>query len=80
MAFDPENLGYGAGGGMISAILSWIGFKSRLDDMDKRINDIAKGVVWDKAHNECQRATTQQFSDLKHTMDEIKSILLNKLK
>ncbi len=43
---DIDNLGYGAGGGIISAILVALGLKSRMDKQDEKIRDIQKTVMY----------------------------------
>lgn len=42
---DLDNLGYGAGGGFLSAILIALGFKSRMDKQDKEIENLKNSVV-----------------------------------
>jgi len=41
---DFDNLGYGAGGGIISAILVALGFKSRMDKLDRDMTVFKKTV------------------------------------
>ena len=43
---DIDNLGYGAGGGVVTAILTILGFKSRMDKQDKEIKEIRETVMY----------------------------------
>ena len=56
-----ENAGYGAGGTVVGAILVWLGFKSRLDRIDKDIDDLKSGVVWEKTCLATHAASMQRL-------------------
>ncbi len=43
---DIDNLGYGAGGGLVSAILVALGWKARLDRQDHEIMNLKTKVVY----------------------------------
>lgn len=49
-----ENAGYGAGGGIVTAILVAIGFKARLDNLEKR-------VVYKDSCEKCSLNTDNQI-------------------
>ena len=43
---DINNLGYSGGGGLLGALMAWLGFKSRIDRQDKEINELKKTVMY----------------------------------
>jgi hypothetical protein len=43
---DITGAGAGIGGGIVGAVLTLLGFKSRLDSQDKAIDEIRKTVQW----------------------------------
>jgi len=43
---EINDLGYGAGGGIISAILVALGFKTRMDKQDDRVNKLENTVMY----------------------------------
>lgn len=53
---DMENLGIGGGGGLIGAILTSLGFKHRMDSVDRRIEILEAETVYKDTHAECSRA------------------------
>lgn len=53
---DIENIGIGGGSGLLGAILTYLGFKQRMDAVDKRIETLEQDVVYRDAHAECSRA------------------------
>jgi hypothetical protein len=79
MAFDPENIGMGVGGGgLLGALASYFGIKYRLDKQDERFDKqeqrferLEDDVVFRGQHSECQMSNKQQFNDIKHWMEVI---------
>jgi len=59
-----ENAGYGAGGGIVGAIAMWLGFKQRLDRVDKDIQFIREGVVWKDTCDALHEATLQRLDSI----------------
>ena len=53
---DIENIGIGGGSGLLGAILTYLGFKQRMDAVDKRIEILEQDVVYKDIHAECSRA------------------------
>ena len=78
MAFDLKDIGAGiGGGGLLGAILTWIGFKSRIDGMEKRFEDHKKTVVYEDTFN----ATIKPMQkDIETISKDIKQILENSAK
>ena len=78
MAFDFKDIGMGAGGGtFLGALLAIIGFKSRLDGMDKRFEEHKKTVVY----TDTFEATIKPMQkDIEIISKDIKKILENSVK
>lgn len=71
---DIDNLGYGAGGGLLSAFLIALGLKSRMDKQDDRIDkqdieikDLKKSVVSVDAFEQFEK----RFETVTEKMDRI---------
>ena len=71
--------GAGAGGGLLGALLTFLGFKSRLDGVDKRIDNLNKTVTFkdtcDAKHEGINDRFDIQTKLLKEQRDDIKKIL-----
>lgn len=72
--------GLGAGGGVIGAILTWLGIKQRIDDQDKRMDRHEKRIecleqdtVYKDQHGECSRAWHDALERLDRKMDVLLS-------
>lgn len=72
---DLQNFGYGGGGGILGVILTWFGFKQRLDKMDEEMKAVKESVVYKDVHAECSRAWHDQLYQLNKKMDMIISKL-----
>ncbi len=68
---DLENLGAGAGSGLIGAALAFLGFKQRIDSLEKCINDMSKAVVYKDAHGECSSAWHISLERLEKKIDRL---------
>lgn len=66
MSFD--NAGYGAGGGIIGVVLSYLGFKQRLDRMQNEIDS--------KVHNATFVATIEAIKEQHKSMDKKLDIII----
>jgi len=73
---DAGNMGYGAGGGLLSAILTWVGFKQRLDRADSDISELKKAVVFKDTCGVCHTSTVSAYDKLDKKLD----LILGKLK
>jgi hypothetical protein len=80
---DAGNMGYGAGGGVLTAVLTWMGFKQRLDRLDRDIDDLKndgadlkKVVVFKDTCGVCHTSTVRAVDKLDAKLD----LILEKLK
>lgn len=72
---DAGNIGYGAGGGIISALFTYLGFKQRLDRTDSDIADLKKTVVYKDTCDVCHQASLQRHDAIDRKLDIIISRL-----
>lgn len=79
---DAGNVGYGAGGGLLSAILTYVGFKQRQDRTDKDVADLRestekeltelkRAVVFKDTCGVCHNATLRAVDGLDKKLDKI---------
>lgn len=68
---DAGNMGYGAGGGILSAILVWAGFKQRLDKMEHDFEEHKKAVMYKDTHEVCISGTRRAYDDMNKKLDLI---------
>ena len=66
---DMGSAGYGAGGGILGAILAWAGIKQRLDGHEKRIETLESDTVWKDQHAECSRSWHDALARLDSKLD-----------
>ena len=67
---EPEtlqNVGSGAGGGLLGVILTWFGLKSRLDSMEKTV----EGLVTEKICEARTKALVQRIDNARDRFDKI---------
>jgi hypothetical protein len=65
-----ETGGAGAGGTLIGAILTWLGFKSRLDMQDKKVEKIESIMVTKQVCQAMERSFTRDIDALAKRLDE----------
>ena len=68
---DVESIGSGAGGGLFIAILSWMGFKQRIDRIDKDIKDLRDKTVWRDTCLVTNVALTQRLDSMDKNLDKM---------
>lgn len=63
MSFDPQTIGTHAGSGMLGTLLTYFGFKQRIDEIKKDQDEIKKWietsgsrVVYKDVHETCSQA------------------------
>jgi hypothetical protein len=56
------NLGSGAGGGIIGAIVSWLGLTKRLDKMETELSEFKRSIVFKDVCEKCQENTINQYN------------------
>lgn len=69
MAFDGSDLISGGGGGLLGTILTYLGFKSRLDSQEKRIEQLEQDVVYKDVHTECSKAWHDALARIDSKLD-----------
>ena len=69
MAFDGSDLLSGGGGGLLGTVLTYLGFKGRLDDQQKRIESLEQETVYKDVHNECSKAWHDALARIDSKLD-----------
>ena len=71
--------GAGGAGALFGGLISWLGFKQRLDAQDKRIDILAKSVMYEDTcgakHNGMEQRLDDQGILLAEMRKDIKSLL-----
>jgi len=78
-----ESIGAGVGGSMVTAVLTWLGFKQRLDRADADIETLRKSVVFKDSHQECSQSWHNAMAALERKIDtgnQILAAILEKMK
>jgi len=68
---DIETVGSSAGSGLLAAVLTWIGFKQRLDAVDKKMEILAAAVVYKDTHDVCSCSWHMSLEALNKKLDYI---------
>lgn len=68
---SPEDLGFGAGGGIVGTLLAYLGFKQRMDAQDARIKDLEDNAVYKDVHGECSRSWHGSIDRMDKKLDTI---------
>lgn len=74
MAFDGGDLLSGGGGGLVGAVLTFLGFRERMATQDKRIEALERDTVYKDVHVECSRSWHDALARIDSKLD----ILLSK--
>ena len=74
MAFDGGDLLSGGGGGLVGAVLTFLGFRERMNTQDKRIEALERDTVYKDVHVECSRSWHDALARIDSKLD----ILLSK--
>lgn len=70
---DLPDMGLSGGvGALVGAVLTWAGFKSRLDSQDARIKALEEGAVTEATCTERAKGCYTQFTDIKDMLREIR--------
>lgn len=67
--------GVGIGSGLIGAVLTALGFKSRLERVERAHDEMKKAVVFKDVCEVCQRANNALVISLKEDIAEVKQII-----
>lgn len=71
--------GAGAGGTIIGAVLAFLGFKSKIKDIDKRIDNLTKVVQFESTCEATHKGLDDKFDVMhglmKETRDDVKKLL-----
>jgi len=68
---DIESVGVGGGGGIIGSILTYLGFKQRMDAVDKRVEALEADTVYRDVHAECSRSWHDALNKVDNKLDII---------
>ena len=69
MAFDGGDLLSGGGGGLVGAVLTFLGFRERMATQDKRIEALEKDTVYKDVHAECSRSWHDALARIDSKLD-----------
>ena len=69
MAFDGGDLLSGGGGGLVGAVLTFLGFRERMNTQDKRIEALEKDTVYKDVHAECSRSWHDALARIDSKLD-----------
>lgn len=76
MNLDPEQIGVSAGGGgIVGAVLAWLGFKSRLDAQDRKIEELQDNMLtkeYEKTCNIIHKNIDEKLTDIKVDVKQFK--------
>jgi len=59
------------GGGVLGALLVWLGLKSKLQDVEKRISSLSKGVRYIDTCNEICKSLNQRLQSMESRQSEM---------
>ena len=69
MAFDGGDLLSGGGGGLVGAVLTFLGLRERMATQDKRIEALETEVVYKDVHVECSRSWHDALARIDSKLD-----------
>ena len=72
---DIETIGAGAGSGLVGAILAFFGFKSRLDNIDKKLKNVIYKDTFEAVINGIQKQLETQTKLISEQGKDIKELL-----
>lgn len=72
-----ENIGISGGSGLFGAILGFLGIKSRIDRVDKDLQDHKKEVVYTKTFEATITPVKEDISEIK---SDVKELLKNSIR
>lgn len=74
-----EKIGIGGGAGIIGAVLSWLGFKYRIDNLQKNVESLKKSVRYEDTCIEVHKAVDVRLQSIekmqKEMRDDIKALI-----
>lgn len=78
---EIDQIGAGIGGGsLLGAILTWLGFKTRIDSLEKRIENYHNEYVQSGTCNAVQKGVDQRFEGIDQKLNQILEILMERKK
>lgn len=69
MAFDGSDFLSGGGGGLVGAVLTFLGFRERMNTQDKRIDALERDTVYKDVHVECSRSWHDALARIDSKLD-----------
>ena len=75
---DIESVGSGAGGGLLMAILTWLGIKQRLDRQDRDIEKLQDSAVWRSTCVVTHKNVDERLARMETKMDDIHRVLIDR--
>ncbi len=68
---NSDDIGTGAGGGIIGTVLAWLGFKSRINSIEKKIEAISKSVVYMDVFREFEKRYIESCNNIYDRLEKI---------
>jgi hypothetical protein len=75
----PEHGATAGGGGIIGALLTYLGFKSKIDDLTKRVCTIEGGVVWNKEYVKGEELNKTRHDTVIREIETLRSDIIGRL-
>lgn len=73
MIMDEFITGAGAGGGgIVGVFLAWLGFKSKICSIEKRLDSISKNVRYEITCDKIHEATNRRLKSIEDMLREIR--------
>ena len=73
-----NEIGVGAGaGGLLGAVLTWLGFKSRVDNLENRLEKYGDKTVWRDTCIATHEAIKQRLDRMEQKLDEMIGYMRN---
>lgn len=66
-----EEAGYGAGGGLLIAALSWFGLRERINHVENDMTNVKNAVVYKDTCGICHSATNQRLDRIEQKIDRL---------
>ena len=75
---DPETIGVGGGGGVIGAVLAFLGFRQRLNRIEAELDDKVDSKTCGATYTGITELLATQTALAKETRDDVKKLLMKK--
>lgn len=70
---DMQAAGAGAGGGLFTALIAWLGFNKQQDRQDKDIAEIKTGTVWRETCAATHKGVDESLTTVKESQKRLET-------